>query len=104
LVERFARAGISKLGGVSLDRPLSGQRALRHEIVSRFGLAPRFGVEVGLTIDALRAGYRVLEVPMEVEHARTTRDLSGFAHRAEQGVDILRALGHRGLRRSKLDP
>jgi glycosyltransferase involved in cell wall biosynthesis len=99
LVEGLARWGIRKLAGRRMARPLSGQRAVRREVIDALsGFAPGFGVETAFTIGALRAGYRVIEVPCEITHARTGRDPAGFAHRARQGLDVIRALA-RGVRR-----
>jgi glycosyltransferase involved in cell wall biosynthesis len=92
LVESLARAGIRAITGKRFARPLSGQRALRREVIARGSLAPRFGVETALTIDAVRAGFRVVELPVEFEHARTERDAAGFRHRAGQGADVAFAL------------
>jgi hypothetical protein len=58
-------------------------------------LAPRFGVEVGMTIDIARAGGTVREVPVDVDHRHTGRSWRGFVHRGRQGVDIVRALAPR---------
>ena len=100
IVEELARRGIARATGRRLERPLSGQRALRREVAAATRpFAPRFGVETAFTIDALRAGYRVAEVPCEITHARTGRDPAGFLHRARQGWDVLRALGRRSGRR-----
>jgi hypothetical protein len=72
--------------------PLSGQRAIRRNVLDSVRpLAPGFGVEVAMTIDAVRAGFRVLEVPVAMEHAVTGRDVAGFLHRGRQGLDLLRA-------------
>lgn len=99
LVERFGRWGIRKLAGNVMDRPLSGQRAIRREVVEAVGpFAHGFGVDTAFTIDALRAGYRVFEVPVEFTHARTGRDPAGFLHRARQGLDVGRALAGRWRR------
>ena len=72
--------------------PLSGQRAVRADLLRSLEPAARFGLEVGLTIDAVRQGARVLEVPVALEHRHTGRKLSGFTHRGRQGTDIVRAL------------
>jgi glycosyltransferase involved in cell wall biosynthesis len=88
LVEGFARAGLRALTGRRFVRPLSGQRALRREVLARAKIARGFGLETALTIDAMRAGYRIVELPVEFSHARTGRDIAGFRHRARQGVDI----------------
>jgi hypothetical protein len=93
LVRRLARAGIRLgTGGFTARAPLSGQRAVRGPLLRSFGLAPRFGLEVGLTVDAVRAGARVVEVPVDMEHRHTGRGPAGFAHRGRQGADAARAL------------
>ena len=100
IVEGFARWGTGKLTGRRFDRPLSGQRAVRAEVLSSAGrFAAGFGAETGFTIDAVRAGYRVVEVPCAISHARTGRDPAGFAHRTKQGIDVARALASRWRRR-----
>lgn len=95
LVEGFARWGIRRLTGRELSRPLSGQRAVRAGVLAGADLGSGFGVETALTIDALRAGYRVVEVPVEFTHARTGRTVAGFVHRARQGRDVAAALASR---------
>ncbi|HEV2686470.1 MAG TPA: glycosyltransferase family 2 protein [Actinomycetota bacterium] len=92
LVEGLSRRGIRMLTGEAMARPLSGQRALRRAVLARARIAQRFGVETAMTIDALRAGFRVVEIPLEFEHERTGRDAAGFAHRARQGADVLMVL------------
>ena len=101
LVERLSRWGIQRLCGATMQRPLSGQRAVRRDILDRFGFAPRFGVETALTIDAVRAGFRVIEVPYPIEHAKTGRDMAGFAHRARQGIDVAAVLMARSVGRER---
>lgn len=91
-VKRLAATGIARATGFTPRAPLSGQRAVRGELLRSLLLADRFGLEVGLTIDALRAGRRVVEVDVSMDHRHTGRRVSGFRHRAGQGVDIVRAL------------
>ncbi|MGH2663781.1 MAG: glycosyltransferase [Actinomycetota bacterium] len=100
LVKRTAGAAIRTLCGYQASEPLSGQRALWREVMEAVRpLAPGFGVEVGMTVDAVRAGFRVGEVRVNMIHAPTGRDLAGFAHRARQGLDVLGAAGPRLLGR-----
>ena len=54
-------------------------------------LAPGFGVETAMTIDAVRLGFRVIEVAVAMRHRPTGRGVRGFAHRGRQGVDAARA-------------
>ncbi|MDQ6796730.1 MAG: glycosyltransferase [Actinomycetota bacterium] len=92
LVRRLAGAGIARACGFRARAPLSGQRAVSGPLLRSVELAPRFGLETALTIDAVRAGARVIEVDIAVEHRHTGRSLGGFAHRARQGLDIVKAL------------
>jgi hypothetical protein len=93
LVRRLAGAGIRRAdAGFDPAAPLSGQRAVRGTLLRGLTPAARFGLEVGLTVDARRAGARVVEVPVTMEHHHTGRSLAGFAHRARQGADAVRAL------------
>lgn len=92
VVKLTARWVIRALSGFRADEPLSGQRAIAGRAVETIRpLATGFGVEVGMTVDAVRAGLRVVEVPVEMRHAATGRDLAGFLHRGRQGWDLLRA-------------
>jgi glycosyltransferase involved in cell wall biosynthesis len=82
--------------GRTMEAPISGQRAMRPGVLRQVTpFAPGFGMEVGMTIDALRAGLTVVEVELDLEHRATGKSLSGFAHRARQAKDILRAYASR---------
>ncbi len=101
LVKSLARFGIARMGGGwQAEAPLSGQRALTSrclEAVRPF--ASGYGVEVALTVRALRRGFRVVEVPTEMAHAATGRDLKGFVHRGRQFVHVALALVKLALER-----
>jgi glycosyltransferase involved in cell wall biosynthesis len=100
----LARWGIERSTGRRMAEPLSGQRALAWEPVERGVLgpfAPGFGVEVAMTIDALRAGLRVVEVQVDLSHAATGKDWAGIRHRAAQAAAIARQLTRRALVRPR---
>ncbi len=93
LVKRAAARAIRAASGFEALAPLSGQRAITAAALEACRpLAGGFGVEAAITIDAVRAGFRVVEVPVQAGHRPTGRSLSGFAHRARQGIDIARAV------------
>jgi len=93
LVKALARAGVRRLGGIALAAPLSGQRAVRRAVLAALPeFAYGFGVEVAMAIDAARAGFRVVEVPVAMGHRETGRDIAGFLHRGRQLVHVARAL------------
>jgi glycosyltransferase involved in cell wall biosynthesis len=86
----YARAAIRRRTGLELDAPISGQRAMRGEVLPVVvPFAPRFGMETGMTIDAARAGFRVGEIELDLAHRATGRDWRGFLHRARQLKDFV---------------
>ena len=88
----FARWAIERLCGLRTAAPISGQRALRVEALrAALPFAPGYGMEIGMTVDAVRAGFRLREYELDLEHRATGRDLSGFLHRAAQLRDFVRA-------------
>ena len=94
IAKRVARTLIELLGGIETREPLSGQRALSASArTACFPLAPGFGCEVRMTIDAARAGLGVQEIELPLGHRATERDLRGFAHRARQLRDVVLACG-----------
>lgn len=101
LVMDVARRAIARTGtGFDAQAPLSGQRAITRACLDAtlpFGAG--YGAEVVLTVRALRAGYRLVEVPTEMAHAATGRDLAGFTHRGKQFVHVW--LAARALRREE---
>jgi glycosyltransferase involved in cell wall biosynthesis len=87
----FARWAIRRRCGLELRAPISGQRALRARVLEDvLPFAPGFGMEIGMTIDAARAGHRIAEVELDLDHRATGRTLSGFLHRGRQLVDFVR--------------
>jgi len=99
-VVRLARNGIEGVAGWTPTQPLSGMRCLSREAFEAASpLARGWGVEVGLTIDVLGAGLRVLEVPCELQHRVTGSSWRGQVHRARQYRDVWLALADRRVRR-----
>ena len=94
-----ARRAIAQLTGWTPTQPLSGMRCLTREAYeAATPLARGWGVEVGMTIDLLRAGFRVLEVPCELKHRPSGSDLRGQLHRAAQYRDVQLAINARRVR------
>jgi glycosyltransferase involved in cell wall biosynthesis len=87
----FARWAIRRRCGLQTVAPISGQRALRARVLADvLPLAHGFGMEVGMTIDAVRTGWRVREVELPLTHRAGGRTPAGFLHRARQMIDFLR--------------
>ncbi|MCS7223131.1 MAG: glycosyltransferase family 2 protein [Armatimonadetes bacterium] len=102
LVRKFAALLVRLWTGRTLAMPLSGQRAVKREVLAIIPLADGYAVETAMTISALQAGFRLLEVPLPVTHRRLGRTPAGFLHRARQLWDIIRwVLPYFLLRRRK---
>jgi glycosyltransferase involved in cell wall biosynthesis len=100
-VVRLSSRGIERLTGWTPTQPVSGQRCFTRQVFDRLlPLAPGFGVEVGMTVDALRQGFCVVEVPVALAHRVTGTSMRDRIHRARQWRDVARALAVRTLRQS----
>jgi hypothetical protein len=100
----LARQGMVRVTGRRMAEPLSGQRAVRWEVLpALLPFAPGFGVEVAMTMDALRAGLRVVEIEVDLRHAATGKDLAGLLHRGRQARAIARELARRRAWRPPAD-
>jgi hypothetical protein len=94
IAKGVARALIRVCSSFEAREPLSGQRALSAAArAGVFPLAPGFGAETRMTIDAVRAGVPVHEVELALRHRSTGRDARGFLHRGRQLLDVLLAAG-----------
>lgn len=88
----YARRAVERACGARLAAPLSGQRAMRLATLRQLlPFADGWGLETGMAIDAVRAGYRVEEIELPLEHRARGRTPAGFVHRAAQLRDIRRA-------------
>jgi glycosyltransferase involved in cell wall biosynthesis len=87
----FAHWAIRRLCGAETTAPISGQRALRTPALrAALPFAAGFGMEIGITVDVVRAGFRLREYELDLEHRATGRSLSGFIHRGIQLRDFTR--------------
>jgi len=97
LALNLARKGIRHLTGLNMQAPLSGQRALNRKALAVLDnkFASGFGVEVAMIIDLARHGLVIREVPVEMSHRETEKNLAGFVHRGRQFWDILSIITRR---------
>ena len=85
----YAQRAIRDLSGFEATAPISGQRAMSAAVLrDLLPFAARYGMEIGMTVDAIRAGHRVGEVQLDLSHRATGRTIAGFVHRARQLRDF----------------
>jgi glycosyltransferase involved in cell wall biosynthesis len=96
LVVRLSRDAIRERTGWVAQQPLSGQRCITRTLFDAVQpLAGGFGVETALTIDAIRLGARVVEVPVAMTHRVTGTSFADNLHRARQWRDVWLAVHRR---------
>lgn len=93
LVSSMARRLIKQLTGIKMVWPLSGQRAIKSTVWSSLDTnAPGFGFEVALTVDAAKAGFRIVEVETGITLSGSGKSARGYLHRGRQLIHIMRAI------------
>lgn len=103
LVETTAARGIHELAGWLPRAPLATNRCLtRRAFELASPLAAGDGADVGMTVDLLRAGLRVQEIEVELDHGDNPSGLAARLDRALVLKDVTRALAARGLIRQSL--
>jgi glycosyltransferase involved in cell wall biosynthesis len=94
----FARWAIRRRCGLDTQAPVCGQRALTADALGTLlPFAPGWGMELAMTVDAVRAGLVVRELELPLEHRAVGRSPSGFVHRARQLRDFARAYRTRAV-------
>ncbi len=92
----FSAWVIRKRCGAEPRAPISGQRAMSIEVLHKvLPFAPSYGMETGMTIDAVRAGYRLGEYEIDLAHKATGKTFKGFIHRFRQLLDFARVYASR---------
>lgn len=103
LVGTTAARGVHELTGWLPRAPLATNRCLTrraYELASP--LSAGDGADVGMTIDLLRAGLRVEEIEVDLDHGEEPSGLAARLDRALVLKDVTRALAARGLIRQSL--
>lgn len=96
----FAHWAIERRVGFDASEPISGQRALSYEALAAVSpFHDGFGMEIGMTVNALRAGLRLEEIELPLEHRATGKKLKDWFHRGRQMRDFIRT--YRALARPR---
>lgn len=99
-VKKLAQKGVYFYTKKQISSSLSGQRVFKRRVLEDIVLPTGgYGVEVDMTIDILKKGYKIQEVAVNMKHAETGRDLEGFKHRGKQFLHISYVLFKRLIRR-----
>jgi len=89
IVKRLSGSGFHVLTARRLDSLLSGQRIMPLSFLKCVEIPDGFGFEFKMTLEGVRKGLELCEVPVEMCHRETGRDFGGFVHRGRQCKDIM---------------
>lgn len=89
IVKRISGRGFYALTKRRLDTLLCGQRILPLDFLRSIDFPDGFGLEFKLTLEGVKLGYELIEVPVDMRHRETGRDINGFLHRGKQCLDIM---------------
>lgn len=98
IVRKVSQSGFHALTATNVDSLLSGQRILPLDFLSSIDLPNGFGLEFKITLEGVRKGFELIEVPVNMRHRATGRDIKGFLHRGKQCMDILSLISSEFLR------
>ncbi len=85
--------------GMKMSSPLSGQRVLKKDLWAKLHFqAEGYAAEVALTVESLRRGFRIKEIPLQMKHRYYGNDLHSFLHRGRQFYDLLKLIVFNGIR------
>ncbi|MGI5822329.1 MAG: glycosyltransferase family 2 protein [Dethiobacteria bacterium] len=91
LVKALANWGICYYTGQKMAAPLSGQRVLKRNLWEALTFPVEgFAAEVALTIESLRKGFRVKEIPVQMKHRFGDNSCRAFLHRGSQFYAIMK--------------
>ena len=87
LAKGLARRAIARSSGFEAREPISGQRAMRAATLrTLLPFAPGYGMETGMTIDAVLAGARLAEIDLDLAHRATRPHASPASVTAAPGA------------------
>lgn len=92
LVKYLSRKGLYMLTSKTFDSVLSGQRLMSTEFIQNINIPTNFALEFKITLEALKNGINIIEVPVNIRHRESDRNIKGFIHRGKQFVNILNVL------------
>jgi hypothetical protein len=95
LVKALAYWSIRLYTGQEMLAPLSGQRVIKRSLWETLDFkAEGFAAEVALTIESIRKGFRVKEIPVEMSHRMWGNDFRSYLHRGSQFFAVMKLLLH----------
>lgn len=92
LVKSLSYRGIYMLTSIRVNSILSGQRILPAAFIREMEIPEDFALEFKITLEAIRHGLKIVEIPVNMRHRETVRDFKGFLHRGKQCWDILKII------------
>jgi glycosyltransferase involved in cell wall biosynthesis len=92
LVKTLSQKSLYLLTSKNSDSVLSGQRLIHTDFLKQINLPDNFGLEFKITLEALRNNITIVDIPLNIRHRETGRNIKGFIHRGKQFRNILKVV------------
>lgn len=89
MVKKLSKKSIYYLTSKESESVLSGQRLMHTDFLKSIELPNNFGLEFKITLEALKKQMSIVDIPLNIRHRETGRDIKGFIHRGKQFANIL---------------
>jgi glycosyltransferase involved in cell wall biosynthesis len=92
LVKTLSQKSLYLLTSKNSSSVLSGQRLIYTDFLKQINLPDNFGLEFKITLEALRNDITIVDIPLNIRHRETGRNIRGFIHRGKQFTNILKVI------------
>lgn len=92
VTKRVSVKGFEMLTKETVESVLSGQRLLPADFMRSIDLPRDYALEFKITLEAVRSGMEIIEVPVQMHHREYGRTFRGFLHRGKQCSQILKQI------------
>ena len=92
LVKTLTSKSLYMLTSKKYNSILSGQRLIYTDFLKHVNLPDNFGLEFKITLEAIRNNITIIDVPLNIRHRETGRNIKGFIHRGKQFAGILKVV------------
>lgn len=89
ILKRISGSSFQALTSRRVDSLLSGQRIIPLDFLRSINIPDGFGLEFKITLEGVRKGLEIIEVPVDMRHRESGRNIRGFMHRGKQCLDIV---------------
>lgn len=97
IVKYISKKGFYTLTSRYVKSILNGQRIMRKNFLNSINIPNGFDLEFKLTLEAVRNNIDIIEVPVNMSHNESQRNIKGFLHRGRQFWNIIKIIAKEAI-------